>query len=297
DAARILAKSHDELKPTDITQHSLDKLIHSRIKDVHIVGRRSAVQASFTHQEIAELQKLQDCDVVVDPVDMELDENGRQELEADERIQNRRFWSIFEAFSRERKQGMNRRLIFRFLRSPVAFEGDGKVERVVFQKNRLEGEPGRRKARGTGETEVVEAGLVITCVGYRGAPIPGVPFHDAWGVVPNEQGRVMENDRAVPGLYVSGWIKRGPSGVIGTNKACSVETVTSLLADLDRLTPCEKRNSDDLRQDLLRRGLNVIDFIDWKKIDAEEVSRGEAVGKPREKMVLVDEMLSVAGGS
>jgi ferredoxin--NADP+ reductase len=169
------------------------------------------------------------------------------------------------------------------------------MERVVLETNKLTGEPGRQKSSGTGATETVESGLLFRSVGYRGTEMPGVPFHEQWGIIHNEEGRVTDNGKPVPGLYTAGWIKRGPSGIIGTNKPCSIETVKNLLEDLPSLESCPKRDSGKLLAMLADRGIKVINYEMWQKIDAAEIERGEAKGKPREKFVTVDEMLAAAG--
>ena len=192
-----------------------------------------------------------------------------------------------------RKPTKNRRYFLKLFQSPVELLGDGKVTRLVVETNSLSGEPFQQKARGTGETFEMDCGILFRSVGYRGVPIPDLPFDDRAGVVPSQGGRVLENDAPVPGLYVSGWIKRGPSGVIGTNKPDSYETVQSLLDDLSGLVPCSRPNTEALVDMLKEKGIRVVRFADWQRIDAAEVTRGEAKGKPREKFVSVQEMLKV----
>ena len=165
----------------------------------------------------------------------------------------------------------------------------------MLEKNTLSGEPGKQKARGTGETLEMECGAFFRSVGYRGVAMPGVPFDEQWGVFPNVGGRIVDGEAPVAGLYAAGWIKRGPSGIIGTNKPDSIATVKEVLADLPGLRPCEKPDSDAVRDLLRSRGVSVIGYEDWRKIDAAEIKRGEAVGKPREKFVTVQEMLAAAG--
>jgi ferredoxin--NADP+ reductase len=143
--------------------------------------------------------------------------------------------------------------------------------------------------------EYLQCGILFRSVGYHGVPIPGVPFRDDWGIIPTEEGRVTDGDSIIPGLYAAGWIKRGPSGIIGTNKPCSVATVKNLLADLPTLVPCPNRDRSAIRDYLAGKGIKAVDYGSWRKIDAAEAARGEEVGKPREKFVTVDEMLSIAG--
>ena len=181
-----------------------------------------------------------------------------------------------------------------FCRSPVRIEGNDRIERLVLERNELSGEPFSQRASGTGETEVMECGLLFRSIGYRGVPIEGVPFHDYWGVFPNQDGRITDgpDGTVVPGVYTAGWIKRGPSGIIGTNRACAVQTVGSLMDDLPNL-PAERAGTDALVKVLQGRGVRSIDFAEWQQIDAEEISRGEPKGKPREKFTRREEMLEV----
>lgn len=293
DVCRILAKTVDELKHTDIARHALDALAESRVEDIYMIGRRGPVQAKFSRQEAKEMGKLDICDPVVDPSDLELDPLSQAEYDDPENRNARRVFPTLQEFSRRPASSSRRRLHFEFLKSPVEIRGDGRVESIRLEKNRLEGEPHRLKARGTGESVELAAGLVFRSVGYRGSPIPGVPFHEDWGIIPNEGGRVTDGGKPVPGLYVAGWIKRGPTGVIGTNKPDSQATVAALMADLDALKPSESRDGEPLRRLLKQRGVRVVSFADWKTIDLAEVERGKPSGKPREKFVRVDEMLAL----
>ncbi len=297
DVCRILAKTVDELKHTDIAQHALDALAESQVEDIYMIGRRGPVQAKFSQQEAKEMGKLDSCDPIVDPSDLELDPLSQAEYDDPDNQSARRIFPILQEFSQRPASNSQRRLHFEFLKSPVEICGNGKVESIRIEKNRIEGDPKRLQARGTGETLDLEAGLVFRSVGYRGAPIPGVPFRDDWGVIPNEDGRITDGDKPIPGLYVAGWIKRGPTGVIGTNKPDSQATVAALLADAAALKPCELRDSESFRTELKDRGLRVVSFADWKRIDAAEVERGKPAGKPREKFVRVDEMLSLLDSS
>jgi ferredoxin--NADP+ reductase len=187
----------------------------------------------------------------------------------------------------------HRRYCVHFLRSPIEIVGEERVTSVTVEQNRLEGEPFQLRAVGTGVKESLECGLVFRSVGYRGVPMPGVPFDAARGIIPNREGRVMNGSRSLPGLYVVGWIKRGPTGVIGTNKPDSQETVAGLLADLPRLQECPERNSGKLAEILRDRGVQPVSFADWLKIDAAEIERGRRRGKPREKFVRIEDCLAL----
>jgi ferredoxin--NADP+ reductase len=295
DVARILAKSVDELKHTDITAQALEVLAESKIKDVHLIGRRGPAQAKFTAQELKELGELEVCDLVIEPAALELNPESRAELVDAKNKSQAKIYQILTEFAARPSGGKRRRLFLHFLKSPAELAGDGRLERVILERNRLTGEPGDQRSRGTGVKETLECGILFRSVGYRGVPIAGVPFRDDWAIIPNEGGRVTDGEITVPGLYVAGWIKRGPSGIIGTNKPCSIATVSNLLADLPTLPPCPRRDRKDVLDYLSGKGIKVVDYESWRKIDAAEMARGKEVGKPREKFVTVDEMLAIAG--
>lgn len=293
DVCRILAKSVEELKHTDIARHALHALGQSKIRDIYMIGRRGPMQAKYTLLEVKELGNLEICDPVVDPADLELDLLSQTEFEGAYNAPGKKTYPIMLEFSKRQKPAKQRRLHFWFLHSPVAIEGGERVERIVLEKNELAGDPGGLSARGTGETVELPCGLVFRSVGYRGVPIPDLPFDDRRGIVPNDKGRVLDRGTPLSGIYVVGWIKRGPSGVIGTNKPDSIETVDCVFEDLDALTPCERPDSHAVHALLVGRGVRVVDFQDWRRIDAAEVELGAAVGKPREKFTRVEEMLAI----
>ena len=187
-----------------------------------------------------------------------------------------------------------RKCHIQFLRSPVELKGNGKLEKVVFEKNALSGDPFKQKARGTGEKYEQDAGILFRSIGYRGVPLDGVPFHDDWGIIPNENGRIMQDDKFVQQLYTAGWIKRGPSGIIGTNKACANETIEYLLKDIEILDDKKtKPGIVAIHKALKKRKVNYIDFIQWEVIDQAEIDAGKPKGKPREKFTYIDEMLAL----
>ncbi|MCP5050503.1 MAG: FAD-dependent oxidoreductase [bacterium] len=295
DVARILCKTVDELKHTDIAQHALDTLAESKVKEIHMIGRRGPVQAAFTLAEIKEMGKLADCDPVFNNMDdFNLEAACRQELEESKHAQKNR--AIFQDFLNRETPTKSKKYVIHFFQSPVQLLGTDRLEKVVLETNGLSGEPFKQKARGTGEKVELPCGLLFRSIGYRGVPIEGVPFHESWGIFPNKEGRILESENSetiVPGLYTAGWIKRGPSGVIGTNKPDSIETANALLSDTEHLTPCPTPDSNALLELLRGRGVRVVSFEDWKKIDAAEIKNGEAVGKPREKFVTVTDMLNV----
>lgn len=296
DVCRILAKTPEELKESDIAQHALDVLAKSKIKNIYMIGRRGPVQAKFTVMEIKEMGKLEACAPVVNSDDMVLDAASQEELDDKKNKGQQRIVAILNEFAERDSSNADRQLHIQFKKGPKEILGDGHVEKIVLETNELTGEPFKIKANGTGKTEELPCGLVFRSVGYRGVAMDGVPFDDWNGVFANEDGRIVEDGKPVPGLYVVGWIKRGPSGVVGTNKPCSQTTVAHVLEDLERLTPCATPDSAAVAALLIERGIQLVSFEDWKKVDAIEVERGEAVGKPREKMTSVSEMLEAIKG-
>ena len=290
DVSRILAKTADELKHTDIAEHALDALAQSNIKNIYVIGRRGPAQAKFTSKELKEFGVLAACDPVIDPDELDLNPESEAELG---NTGNKRIYDLFCGFA-ERQATHDRRCIFTFLKSPREIIGEGRVERLLIEKNTLSGEAFRQSARGSGETFTLDTGIVFRSIGYHGIPMSGVPFDESGGVFANDQGRIINDGAAETGLYTAGWIKRGPTGIIGTNKPDSVETVSMLLEDLDKLDNGEPRRGAAGCYELLdRRNIRHINFTDWKKIDAAEIARGEAAGKPREKYTSLNEMLAL----
>jgi len=294
DVARILCKTVDELRTTDIAAHALDALAESKVKNVHMIGRRGPVQAAFTPPEIKEFGALEQCDPVVRAADLEVGGASRTELEELGWRDARKNYDLLTEFA-AREVTKPRRFVVDFYQSPKAILGGERIERIIVEKNRLAGEPGKQWAEGTGETFELECGSFFRSVGYRGIPIPGVPFDDKKGVFPNVEGRILDGDGIVPGLYAVGWIKRGPSGVIGTNKPDSFETAKHVVDDIETLVPCTDPRRESVIELLRGKGVRFVSYDDWRRIDAVEIERGQLVGKPREKFVTIEDMLSAAG--
>jgi ferredoxin/flavodoxin---NADP+ reductase len=299
DVARMLALTREELEQTDTAEHAIEALASSGIKEIVILGRRGPAQAAFTNPEVRELGELIDADIIIDESECDLDEVSQAFMDSDEADPTtRRNVEIFTDFSKRKPEAKNKRVVMRFLRSPVAIEGNGRVERIVLGRNELEhDETGAIKARDTGERETIECGLVFRSIGYKGLPVEGVPFSDKRGIIPNEGGRVMDSGEQVPGLYAVGWIKRGPSGVIGTNKKDAQDTVDNLLADLEGGKLPEPKLASDpsaIESLLAERKPDHVTFPSWQAIDAAEVARGEPQGRPRVKFCRVAEMLDAA---
>ncbi|MDQ7851294.1 MAG: FAD-dependent oxidoreductase, partial [Armatimonadota bacterium] len=229
DVARILLRSAEELARTDIADYALEVLRESRVREVYLLGRRGPAQAAFTNPEIRELADLPGADVTALPEEVALDEISREDLDRTQDRTTLRKVEILQELAARTPRGRPRRLVVRFLVSPVALlSGDGKVARMRLVRNRLETTPaGTLVARPTDRFEELAVGAVFRSVGYRGVPLPGVPFNEDWGVILNERGRVLDpgSREPLPGLYTAGWIKRGPTGVIGTNKPDAAETV------------------------------------------------------------------------
>jgi ferredoxin--NADP+ reductase len=297
DVARMLALSVDELQVTDIADHSIELLRSSNIEEIVVLGRRGPAQAAFTNPELRELADLELADVIVNPADMDLDIASAAALETAEGTIQRNV-EVLTNYSMLTPSGKPRRVVLRFLTSPVAIEGSDRVEALVVQRNELiSGDEGALKARPTGETERLETGIVLRAVGYVGKPLPGVPFDDRRATVLNEGGRVLDPDtrKPIPGLYAAGWIKRGPSGVIGTNKKCAQETTDRLFEDHSAgLLPTPTSTPAELLAQLRER-INVVDYSGWEAIDAHERALGEPNGRPRVKLVRRHEQLERAG--
>src|SRR4030095_15950549 len=235
DVARILSRTPEELEKTDIAEHALEALRASRVRAVYLLGRRGAAQAAFTNPEIKELGELAAADVVVKPEEVELDELSRASLEKSGDRASVKKVEILQSYAQRPARTRPRKLVTRFLVSPMALlERDGAVGGIRLVRNRLvASETGTIQAKGTDQFEELPVGLVFRSVGYRGVPLPGVPFDDKWGVVLNEKGRVLDPNTKQPlrGEHTAGWMKRGPTGVTGTNRPDAAETATAMLED------------------------------------------------------------------
>ena len=302
DVARILSRTPEELAATDIADYALEALSASRIREVHVLGRRGPAQAAFTNPEVRELGELTGADVTARPEEVEPDELTRQVLErAPDRATQKKV-EILKDFSRRTPTGKPKRLVMRFLVSPVELLDDGRggVAGMRLVRNRLYATAtGTLQPKATDEFEHLPVGLVFRSVGYRGVPLPGVPFNDDWGVILNEKGRVLDAQSKLPlvGQYTAGWIKRGPTGVIGTNKPDAAETVTGMLEDLARdihLRPADA--SPAAVERLVReRQPQYLSYQDWLRLDEIETRRGKETGRPRVKFTRVKDMLAALG--
>ena len=293
DVARVLAKTVDELRTTDITAYALDALAESAVREIHVIGRRGPAQAKFAPKELREFLELADCQVRVDVDQLALNAASQVEIADKSNANARKNIELFGKFAHAGPEGKRRECFFRFLQSPVALSGSDRLEAVELETNHLAGEPFAQSAQGTGQMKTLDCGILFRSIGYRGVPMPGVPFDERRGIFCNRDGRIHDGQGDVRGLYAAGWIKRGPTGIIGTNRADSVATVEALLADVDVLrSQPPKRGVEVLYPVLAKRGVRVVSFSDWEKIDAAEIARGAPHGKPREKFARVEEMLA-----
>ncbi len=294
DVARMLALTEAELAPTDTTDRAIAAIVSSGIREIVVLGRRGPVQAAWTSTELGELGELSGGDVVVDPAELELDAASETELEAASNVVQRNV-EILREFATHHPSGKHRVVRLRFRVSPVAILGDVHVEGVEIVHNSLEPDDrGSVRAFATDEREVIPCGIVFRSVGYRGVGIPGVPFDEGAGRIPNDEGRVLGEDGSpIPGLYCAGWIKRGPTGVIGTNKKDATETVENLLEDA-RSGRLPERYGRRIEELLVERGADVVAYAGWEAIDVAERTQGDEQGRPRVKLCSWDELLAAA---
>lgn len=288
DVARMLTLPIGELEKTDIADHALAALRHSAVREIVLLARRGIAQSAFNTPELEELLMLHDVAFRV--------EGEPLPQRADDWVGQRKLDVLRQLVARKPAE-VNKTIVFHFLASPVAIDGAEKVERLTIAHNRLQ-----RDARGswqavtTDARSVLSTGLVLRAIGYRGREFPGLPFEAQRGVIPNRDGRVLADGHVVPRMYVTGWIKRGPQGIIGTNKKCAKHTVISLLQDL--ATGAARHDVLDrsaLDARLQQRGLNVVDLNSWLRIERAERTAGRESGRPRIKIADLNTMLSVAG--
>jgi ferredoxin--NADP+ reductase len=298
DVVRMLALTADELAPTDTTAPAIDAIVGSGIREILMLGRRGPAQAAFTTPELQELGELAGADVVVDPAELELDPASEAALAEDTAIARRNV-EVLREYAARTPVGKPRAVKLRFCVSPVAILGEGRVEAIEVVHNVLVADAeGRIRAEPTDEREVIPCGVVFRSVGYHGVELPGLPFDRRRGTIPNEGGRVRDPEgRPVPGVYCTGWIKRGPSGVIGTNKKDATETVELLLDDArSGLLPAREPGAPALEVLLQERGGEPVTYAGWESIDGLERARGEPLGRPRVKLCSWDDLLAAARG-
>lgn len=298
DVARMLVLHPDEVRATDTADHAMDALAASQVEEVTLLGRRGPAQAAFTNPELRELGELTRADVIVPAGEALVDPLSASWLESEASdITSRRNVEILQSYAEREASGHSHRVILRFLRSPIALLGDGRVEAVRVSVNRIEDNGrGGLSAVPTGVEEELPAGLVIRSIGYRGIPVAGIPFDERRGLIRNVDGRVTDEEGSHQrGEYVVGWIKRGPSGVIGTNKKDATDTVAQLVADRDAHTLGAPAIDEPVPADWLGADVDrMVDWSGWQNIDAHEVGLGEPHGRPRVKLVDVEHLHDAA---
>ena len=300
DVARILCRTHNELSQTDIADYALAALKKSNIREVYMLGRRGPAQAAFTNPEVKELGELEDADAFIPPEEAIPDPLSMSQLEEKPDRTIQRKLEIIQELSTNNAQTKSKRLTIRFLVSPTEIldDGEGNVAGLKLVKNELyASEAGKLRPRATPVQETLDAGLVFRSVGYKGVATPGIPFNSDWGVILNEKGRVLNEGTTTPllGQYTAGWIKRGPSGVIGTNKADAVETVECMLEDAASgrtLDPSHPRRAQ-LEDFLNERQPDYFTYERWEKLDELEIANGSSQSRPRVKFTDIDLMIDV----
>jgi ferredoxin--NADP+ reductase len=298
DLARMLVLSRAELEATDTAPKAIEALAGSSIREVLVVGRRGPAQAAFTNPEVRELGELTEADIEIDPAQLELDPASAAFLASEQAdATKRKNIETLAELARRKPEGKPRRVELRFLRSPLAIGGEGRVQSIELAINELyRDEGGAVRARQTGATETVECGLILRSIGYLGTGVDGVPYDSRRGVIPNERGRVLDpEDAPIRGQYVVGWIKRGPSGVIGTNKKDAAETIEALFEDVaaDGLA-APAGNHEALPELLSERGTDYVEYDGWRAIDALETERGQPLGRPRVKLTSIADLIAAA---
>lgn len=294
DAARMLLRTPAELEKTDVAAHALEALRHSKVREVYILGRRGPEQASFTPPELKEFGEMDDVDPIVAPEELA----GCTIPETAGNTQQEKNLKILQSYAARQPGAKTKKLHFRFRVSPteIIADADGQVSGLKLEKNRLEVQPdGTVSARGTGEIEVLEVGMVLPAVGFAAKRIDGIPYDEKAKIIANEDGRVVDpvSRRVVANEYVVGWARTGPQGLIGSHKPASAHVVEHMIADGTGLEARELPEREAIDALLRQRGVQIVTFSDWKRLDDVEVARGERRGAPRDKIVDIDAMLEV----
>jgi ferredoxin/flavodoxin---NADP+ reductase len=297
DVVRMLALSPEEIRPTDTTDPAIEAILGSGLKEIVLLARRGPAQAAFTTPELKELGELADADVLVDAAELELDPVSEAALEHDTNA--RRNVEVLREYAARAPAGKRRTILLRFAVSPVTILGEERVEAVEVVRNELVGDKaGLIRAVPTEEHETLACGIVFRSVGYLSVPLPGLPFDEDRATIPNRAGRIVDEEGGhVAGVYCAGWIKRGPTGVIGTNKKDATETIDLLLEDaraglLMRGDP--ESTAESVDELLASRGIEYVTYAGWEAIDTEERARGEPRGRPRVKLRSWDELVAAA---
>jgi ferredoxin--NADP+ reductase len=302
DVARMLVLDPDELAPTDTADHAIAAFIAARVEEVVLLGRRGPAQAAFTNPELRELGELARADVQVDPAELDLDEHSARWLEEEGDATARKNVEILRQYAERPPGSKGHRISLKFLRSPLEILGegeDGPVTGLRVVRNRIEPTgDGRLRAVATGEEERLSCGLVLRSIGYRGRPIDDIPFDERRGLIRNDGGRVTDEEGR-PLEYVAGWIKRGPSGVIGTNKKDAADTTAKIVADRDAgaLNEPARADAEETAAFLAERAPEAVLWDGWRAIDEHETRAGEPHGRPRVKLVRLEDLVAAGRGA
>ncbi len=300
DVARILCRTREELEKTDIADYALEQLANSNVKEVYMIGRRGPAQAAFTNPELKELGNLDGADLILDEDEIEPDELTIKHMQEHEDKSVTRKLELLKEYSQSATGNKNKKLYIKFLLSPVEITGhdDSTIKSLVLTENELyESEDGSVRCKSADKIVELDVGLVFRSIGYHGVPLAGVPFNESWGVISNEKGRIVDNENIhIEGMYATGWIKRGPTGVIGTNKTDSAETVNSILEDIndEKLNTPESTDPESIENLIMSRNDKIITYEKWLKVDDSEKLRGEKLGRPRLKYTDIDEIIDIA---
>jgi ferredoxin--NADP+ reductase len=301
DVARILCRTIDELKETDIADYALEQLAQSKVKRVVMLGRRGPAQAAFSLPELKELGKLHDAQVRVLKDEVQLDELSKRHLADNPDDTAMKKVEQLQEIAAAPDAGKSRELAIRFLVSPTKIiEKNGRVGGVDIVHNELYmTDRGDLRPRATTKTEHLDCGLIFRSVGYQGVPLEGVPFHSKWAVIPNEKGRVTDDHthQQLVGEYCAGWIKRGPTGLIGTNKGDAIETVECMLEDMKagKVLKPEHPGADAAEQFIHQRQPAFFSYDHWRSLDEYEINLGKESGRPRIKLTTIESMLEALG--
>lgn len=292
DIARILSKSVDELRFTDITDQALEQISKSHIKKIHIVGRRGPMQAKFTTKELRELGQLSECTTTTSPVDLQLNKASLFELESVANLVARKNYSLLKEFSNNYPAN-HKSIAIDFFLNPFELQGKEKLKKALFYITELKGEPFLQTSHDTNRLIGIDCGILFNSTGFRGKSIPGLPFDFKAGIFSNVDSRIIQSSSTQhSGIYVSGWVKRGPQGTIGTNRVDAIETVQAILNDLSTFKTKIASGANVLIELLHKKHVRTVSFSDWEVINAREIANGKKKGKPRDKFVSLVEMLS-----
>ena len=297
DVARILAKTPGELSKTDIADYALETLFESQIEDIWLIGRRGPLQAAFTPVEAREFLELESADVMLEGGPLKLDAESQRILETNASKDTRKNIEILKQISEKNSSNKKKRVHFLFLASPLEILGNGCVEKIRMVRNELvKRDDGSLRAQANDEFMEKNAGLIFRSIGYNGNPLADVPFDNNSGTIPNECGQIIDEDQdnsLCTREYVAGWIKRGPTGVIGTNKQDAVETVHRMLETFlhEKIEPGYQTGSSSIESLLKERSVDYVSFEDWKLLDDYEIEAGQAQDRPRVKVTSIEKML------